>query len=118
VSKGRRNDKRIARRVRHDIELRLRRRDNKFTKALLDAVARTPLSDAQVAQVRAALLEERTISWPQDVVWTFESCPHSWHSDVLHRGPAVEQCPQCHGRWTRPDLVTVGSAVETHVDCE
>ena len=57
MSKGRRNDRRIARRVRHDMELAQKRRDRRLMRELLAAVAKTPLSDAQVAQVRVALLE-------------------------------------------------------------
>ncbi len=59
MSKGHRNDRRIARRVRHDMELAQRKRDDKLTRRILDAVARAPLSDAQVAQVAAAVLEHQ-----------------------------------------------------------
>ncbi len=57
MSRGHRNDKRVARRVRHDMELAQRKRDDKLTRRILDAVAKAPLSDAQLAQVRAALVE-------------------------------------------------------------
>ncbi len=57
MSKGHRNDRRIARRVRHDMELAQRKRDDRLTRRILDAVAKAPLSDAHLAQVRAALAE-------------------------------------------------------------
>jgi hypothetical protein len=40
------------------VELSQRKRDRRLMRELLDAVAKVPLSDAQIAQVRAALLED------------------------------------------------------------
>jgi hypothetical protein len=57
VSKGHRNIRKIARRVRHDMELSQRRHDRRLMRELLAAVAKVPLSDVQIAQVRTVLLE-------------------------------------------------------------
>ena len=59
MSKGHRNVRKIARRVQHDLELVQRRHDDRLKRDILRAVARTPLSDAQVAQVLAATLERK-----------------------------------------------------------
>ncbi len=128
MSKGHRNDKRVARRVRHAMELAQRKRDDRLTRRILDAVAKAPLSDAQLAQVRVALAEtgengegrrDTVLEWYPSgtsitVVSDGPTPPREWHEtkavDVLTElgGEVVETRPESPAPGTLAGIYPAG----------